>query len=933
MSESLAGSADHHTRLWSLWGKFPGGSGPDYFHPALAHMIDVGSVAEALAPNWTQAFAMFLGVDVEVARRWGVFLIAAHDVGKLHPGFLQKVDDPRVVADLEATELPLIPKVWLARRTSGFDHGLQSVVTLTRWLAPRLDPSGLEPRHLALALAHAVGAHHGRFHLAGLKNGHASEYAKYDRGGWAAVQDLALDHLKRIWVGDAGQLRTEVRDLSALVLALSGLTSICDWIGSSAEYFPPTGRSISLDQYPARAGRLAAEAVARRRMLEPERFRAAAGPAGPAPFARMFPATPEPRPAQSAVLGLADPTGFPPGLLLIEAPMGEGKTEAAFWWAAASQSGRCRGLYVALPTQATSNAMHRRLGRVFAALDPTAELPLVRLIHGTAALESEEFRVTPNTGTPADRREALGAESWFAPRKRTLWATYAVGTVDQALMAASAIRHGFVRLAGLAGKAVIIDEVHAYDVYMTGILERLLRWLAVLGTPVALLSATLPSSRRSALMKAYAGGTVGSAPDAYPVIGFAKPGGEVRWVAPVPSGRSLRIAVERQTDPGDDRDARAALAAALLRRIAEGGCVAWIHNTVDEAQASFAALRRLAPNLGVPVELRLLHARFRRMDRSRIEEEVVAKYGPGGERPARSILVATQVVEQSLDVDFDLMVSQLAPVDLLLQRLGRLFRHASTRRPVGMTEPRLLLLMPSVQDGRPRFGPTERVYARFVLLKTLLALVGRGAIELPGDIRGLVEAAYDDLLPEEARATPAGLDAADFAVAKGELDQRRHGDRRQAEMRLLPEPHPTEPFYAGLGLEFDESDDDAPQDAWITARTRLGPPSRNILLLHRVNGQLCLEPEGSPAIDLGRAPDRTLRRELLLRSVAIARRELVAALEESQSPPGLLECAALRHHAVLELEGGIHHLPDVKLTVRLDPKLGLVYERASEPRS
>jgi hypothetical protein len=227
---------------------------------------------------------------------------------------------------------------------------------------------------------------------------------------------------------------------------------------------------------------------------------------------------------------------------------------------------------------------------------------------------------------------------------------------------------------------------------------------------------------------------------------------------------------------------------------------------------------------------------------------------------------------------------------------------------------------------RPRFGPTEWVYSRFVLLKTLLALDGLATIGLPEDIRGLVEAVYDDRVADHALVVAAGFDPEDFGDAWAELDRARQRDRSLAQERLLGVPRPTDPFYEGQDVQFEDQDEEAKADRWIAAVTRLGPPNRNVILLHRRDGALYLDAVGGSPLDLDRLPPPWLRRELLLRSVSLSRRHLVQYLETVDPPPGLRDCAALRNHAALALEGGRYAVPGTDLVVRLDPELGVVYE-------
>jgi len=914
--------------LWQLWGKFVPAQGGlsegETYHSAVFHMFDVGAVAEALLPDLAYCFAGHLGVDTLKTSRWIPFLIAAHDIGKLHPGFQQKIHPARSIV-LDQSKLPRIDERDLliaGKGTRGFDHGLQSVLVLERWLKARGDSTSI-----AKPLARAVGAHHGRFHASTDLQPHRAAYKKYDTQGWSVVQDLALDWLA-VEFGVVPPLKANPTNISALVLAISGFTSLCDWIGSSAEDFPPTGDLIGQLNYCSYSRARARIAVERRGFLVHERLRTAFRENKQSSFARLFPSTPTPRPVQRAVIETAAVNISRPNLMIVEAPMGEGKTEAALWWAAASQSETCRGVYLALPTQATSNAMYSRFRNTLQAVSDGEEAPRVHLIHSVASLMDD--RLTPNTHDKEDNAEAIDAEGWFTPRKRTLWATYAVGTIDQALMAALAVKHGFVRLAGLATKAVVIDEVHAYDVYMSTILERLLRWLAELGTPVALLSATLPSNRRTALVAAYSGADVReSGATAYPLLTLVERSREPVYVEPAVSSRSLSIQLERRIDPGDDDIAMRGLAAELIDRVGDGGCIAWIQNTVDGAQRAYLALlQEMAARSEPSVEIHLFHARFLMVDRQQIESEVVERFGPNSaRRPARAIVVATQVIEQSLDLDFDLLVSQFAPIDLLLQRIGRLHRHASTQRPPSMDQPRLLLLVPSSIEGRPRFGVTERIYDRFVLLKTFLALEGNDVIELPGAIRPLVESVYDDLLPQPRLLDWAGLEHRDFQDALKKLGENRTKQILEAETRLITPPHPRDPFYETAGEMFEDRGEENQTSDWIAAVTRLGPARRAVIMIHRRDNGLFLDRSGGNPLELGRRPLQGVQRELSLRAVSLSRAEVVRHLEDFEPPLGLSECPALKYHAMIELEEGRWTHPNGRLSMRLDPMLGVVYEQ------
>jgi CRISPR-associated endonuclease/helicase Cas3 len=325
------------------------------------------------------------------------------------------------------------------------------------------------------------------------------------------------------------------------------------------------------------------------------------------------------------------------------------------------------------------------------------------------------------------------AQSWFAAKKRPLLAPFGVGTIDQSLLSVLQTKHWFVRLFGLSGKVVIFDEVHAYDAYMSTILERVLHWLAEVDCTVILLSATLPEAKRKAFAKAYSGRDDGEY-KRYPRITLARP----RHYPNAETDSSpvcAEIAMEEPRAVGL-RFAMTdlpTLTATLSEQLTHGGCAAVISNTVNR---SIEVYEHLRDNLK-DTECSLFHARTLQMWRREREEEVLRKFGKrdpqekdsdgyfiNPDRPPRAVLVATQVIEQSLDLDFDLMISEIAPIDLLLQRSGRLHRHPR-QRPAGLEKAQLIVLCDGEAAGPPpeSFGKSiEFVYDRYVLLRTWLAV-------------------------------------------------------------------------------------------------------------------------------------------------------------------------------------------------------------------
>jgi CRISPR-associated endonuclease/helicase Cas3 len=335
--------------------------------------------------------------------------------------------------------------------------------------------------------------------------------------------------------------------------------------------------------------------------------------------------------------------------------------------------------------------------------------------------------------------------SWFASAKRALLAPFGVGTIDQALLGIVAANHFFVRQFGLAGKVVVLDEVHTYDLYTSTLIGALVQRLRELQCTVIILSATLTESRRRELLGLNDDQPVSTA---YPLVsGVASPLIERACEPPPPKPVQIR------------NIAGALPLEEAMTEAQRGACVLWIRNTVDEAQETYRALQSANCQSGPLVAL--LHSRFPFFRREQLESDWMEQLGKDGiRRPRGCVLVSTQVCEQSVDIDADLLITDLAPTDMLLQRLGRLWRHERTNRPC--PRPEVWIQIPALDDDQLRtanekelrqaLGKSARVYAPYVLLRSLQQWRGRAAITLPGDIRGILEATYADPAADEPPA-------------------------------------------------------------------------------------------------------------------------------------------------------------------------------------
>lgn len=680
------------------------------------HCLNVGCVAEALIERLSARAR-------ELIPQGGATLSALHDLGKISVGFLVKC--PRWVALHGLTETA-VQERWAENAER--DHAKVSQFALQQWMKP----SGT---HL---WAVAAGVHHGRIFGSRLQPQDVYVIAQQEAWEQERRKEL-LERLSAIF----GPLpaKPPLDDRSDLWL-LAGVISVADWIGSNERFFP-TDRGLSVEQ---------SRAAARQAL---GLLHWGGGKIRSATFGEMFGGY-RPKPLQQR---LQQESGTP-GLFIVEGPMGCGKTEAALWAAhSLIAAGVNDGLYFALPTQVTSNRIHQRVGRFLTAvLEDAANL---RLAHSASWLDDEQtVLLRPANGGDADAESHVHqGRSWFASSKHALLARYGVGTVDQALQSVVAVKHFFVRRFGLAGKVVILDEVHSYDVYTGTLITQLIRVLLALRCSVIVLSATLTQARRRELIAAAGGdaGTLGST--AYPLITVARPGAEAMEL-PIEASDSRPIRLKTAVFPEEE------IIAECIARAEAGQHVLWLRNTVAEAQATCRAFMSAA-RAGL-VEIGLLHSRFPFFRRQELENEWLQRLGkdrvstgPG------SILVATQVVEQSVDIDLDFIVSDLAPTDMLLQRMGRLWRHERPDRLA--VEPEFWINAPELSHGaterelKMALGKSGRVYAPYVLLRSAQVFAHRTSIRLPGDIREVLEATY-----AEASDEPKA-----WEVLRGELEKER----------------------------------------------------------------------------------------------------------------------------------------------------------------
>ena len=904
-----------------FWAKLGTATWPAQYHPVICHLIDVGHVALAL---WQQVLrervrrrvATCFGLKCEELGRWLAFWIGAHDIGKLTPcfQFQGKTDELKRRLNGSGFSTP----------TAGNIHHTK---TGTQILAKEMTRGGdgwaYLPGDLAQKVAVTVGGHHGTF-----PTDWDDIVEPLGREGWGEARRELLNQLARLFgVTGLPAPKLSTSDDQSVWMYLAGLTSVADWIGSNAAFFPPfvtqecpLPSNFDMDGYFSKSAACAAEALQKLGWLD------RAEPTGPVSFSQAT-GIGKPRELQTKIIPIAHEmaTAHEPRLIIVEAPMGEGKTEAA--WYVADCWDRCggQGTYVALPTMATSNQMFDRAGKFLNGNDGKSNF---MLLHGKAAMNDkfQELKYAAQTYDPDENTSGVVAEGWFAANKKHgLLAPFGVGTIDQSLLAVLQTKHVFVRLFGLAGKCVILDEVHAYDAYMTTLMERLLRWLAALGCPVVLLSATLPADKRLKLLRAYAGDdTAEPEQKPYPRVTSVTVAGKPCVTSfAAESARNKTILLDWVED--------ANLVGNLKRDLEADRCVAVIRNTVGLAQETFLKLKEAFGGTDVVVEL--FHARFPFGRRKQIEDGVLVTYGKGPDgRPenpqrskkAKAILVATQVIEQSLDLDFDVMYSDVAPVDLVLQRAGRLHRHDRGDRG----QPRLWLITPGEKEGRPDFGPYERrsnggVYDKHILLRTSLVLNERSQITLPDDIDPLVEAVYRGEVPSGPASWGDALRTSNVIRLSEEKE-----NRKAAGNFAIPEPIDEDDILQRFSRDLQDDDDPRIPDG-RRAMTRLTQPSVQVILLYESPHGLTLDPKGEQPVDAQHKPSLQQISDILCNAVSLSHKLLVSIYERRDPPIGWATSGILRHHRIIRLlPNGVSAEGEFPLVYLLD--LGIQFMRSGE---
>lgn len=777
-------------------------NGQGFWLPLWVHLRDTAGIFRRLVQNWLpESVRKEIGLDEDILVHTAGFLGMVHDLGKATVRFQSSIMRQLPEARHRFASKLILPDEF--ERRNNTPHARASEAILKTLGCPE-------------GLASIAGAHHGKPQENRDNDFICDQMELYSRNYWAKGQkekwyalwqslyESALD-----WNGFTSSAELPTLTIPAELL-LTGLLTMADWIASNTDYFP----LIPIDDlgdrltYPKRIDQ------AWNRLLLTPPWESQCPAMNDQLFCERFGFPPNTI-QQAITETTAQMTA--PGILILEAQMGVGKTEAALAageiLASRFQAG---GLFFGLPTQATANGIFDRL-KNWAQTQSVDMMHSIRLAHGAAELNQAYQQLLPGcTVTQEDNmEEGILVHPWFQGNKQALLSEFVIGTVDQLLLAALKQKHLVLRHLGLAGKVVVVDECHAYDAYMNQYLCRALAWLGCYHVPVILLSATLPAERRSALIQAYLNHKPedGDWQDSrgYPLLTWTDHG-QVHQ-------KTISLSPDRKSIQCTTIDAEQ-LPALLQHAMAQGGCAGLIVNTVKKAQELAATLRNALPAF----EIILFHAQFLMPDRAEKEQDLLCRLGKRSipSQRDRLIVVGTQVLEQSLDIDFDLLVTELCPMDLLLQRIGRLHRHSRPCRPSGLQEPHCVVL--DHTDGT--FDPgSQAIYGTWLLWRTRQLLPQE--IHLPEDIPRLVQNTYgwktQDCLPADPLSEKAK------AAYLAEQETRR----RRAENFAIAPPDPSCGLFGPETLDDWMFDEGVHTDAAAQAAVRDGDSSLDVLVMVR----------------------------------------------------------------------------------------------------
>ena len=680
--------------------------------PLICHLLETGMTTKVLLEKgllvpFVDELEIYMKEKRETIVAFLSFLSAIHDIGKIHPHFQWKIGN-------EMQGMKIYEQLSFRHEQYGQD------------LIQNSDMFDMIPERLRVVVGEIVALHH---------QGHKTGDYYVPPGESLQIctnaQKEVLEILYRTFPFVLSS--SKWRYTNGVASILSAIINLSDWIASTHGTFSENGYEDH-EKYLNSLEKQAYQFLKDNYILYQPNESRFAKVQKETDFFRIMQMT-NPRSMQEHVIKLCKhhPTG---GLTIIEAPCGEGKTAAALY--AASHIKGSNGFYMALPTSATSESIHEE----------------VQMLCNQANLKLPVFN---GRAWMSEKDITIDADLWLSPSRQKLFYPVAVGTVDQLIKAALMEKYGLLRLLALLGKVVIIDEMHAYDLYMQDMIEQFLKYCGMFHVPVVILSATLPSVTKGRLLSAYAGfedkkkqymlngleveyDDKWNMQSSYPLL---------TMVSNVDYGKTIEVTEE--IFPASKKQVYQyemvsisesyieEISALCMDKIKDGGCLAVIVNLVDDAKELYRFLKNKVDS---GTELFLLHGRNTEYQKEKASDKVKKLFGKDRSyRPKKSIVISTQILEQSMDIDFDFMCSILAPMDLLLQRFGRYRRHGSQgtiREIVDVSDDKILIFTPENTDK-----PTQ-VYEKEIVEKTkgILKKNSEKILHLPEETRTLIESVY-----------------------------------------------------------------------------------------------------------------------------------------------------------------------------------------------
>ena len=868
--------------------------------PLWMHARDTAGVMEHLYDNWLSPSAKHVVCEQfgeSYGRKLCVLLAYLHDIGKATYAFQSLISEkiPQIKEKLEAEGLLLVS----ARDLTDQKERVHSFCGETI----------LGNQGFPVGISVIVASHHGKTPNDDFDS-RKSKQEFYEKSVYCGKQKEIWENIWKEWIaicleqsGFSGVEELQDAGMKAQIL-LTGLLIMADWLASNTYLFPTIDVETNgkMNLYPSRVER------AMERIRLPDFWIPGENDFGMDAelFELRFGFSPNR--VQQTVMEIAQQV-LEPGIFIVEAQMGIGKTEAAL--AAAEILGKkaeCGGIFFGLPTQATANGLFPRLVKWAEQQSEGVKLG-IRLAHGATELNEDYQRMVQKSSSSMedDGDSNLVVHSWFEGKKVALLADFVIGTVDQFLMAGLRQKHVMLRHLGLAGKVVIIDECHAYDAYMNCFLDTVLQWLGEYKVPVILLSATLPSERRAELVSAYVNRTIDTDDfwcntTGYPLFTWTDAGAiyqkKMEWNETQTSVQILKLLDEERIS-------------VLKIELREGGCAGVILNTVKRAQEFTELVKEQLPEYDVI----LIHSQFLMPDRAEVEQEILRRTGKTSdpEQRNRLIVVGTQVLEQSLDIDFDVMITDLCPIDLLLQRIGREHRHKGRVRPQPLQNARCYVLT-----------ETNAIYEPWILERTRQELPD--LVQLPVNIPELVQKVYAESEKDQ----------------KNDLwkEYRRDRDKMKSKASSYQVPKPASEDEDDLDENsimrwLDNTDLDL-SDAKAQAAVRLGNPSVEVLVLRKKEdgvfflpwqfGGQCVSADMIPS---GEETAQILKQRLRLPAYFVQKFRYENVIKElskktKENFPEWQFSSQLKEELVLLLDETLSTVLDGSF-VHYDQKLGLIY--------